>query len=157
MSVKYYEKERIFKLDTPNTSYILGVVDEENFVGHVYYGKKLKDYNVGYLMRTKEAPFVPSQNNRDRVSFLDSFPMEYPGSGLGDYRGSCISVKTKEGHEAVSLSYVSHKIYAGKPKLDGLPATFGAEGECETLELTCEDKALGLEVVLLYSDRKSVV
>ena len=151
MSVKYYEKERIFKLDTPNTSYILGVVDEENFVGHVYYGKKLKDYNVGYLMRTKEAPFVPSQNNRDRVSFLDSFPMEYPGSGLGDYRGSCISVKTKEGHEAVSLSYVSHKIYAGKPKLDGLPATFGAEGECETLELTCEDKALGLEVVLLYS------
>ena len=151
MSVKYYEKERIFKLDTPNSSYILGVVDEENFVGHAYYGKKLSDHNVGFLMRTEEAPFVPSTNNRDRVSFLDSFPMEYPGSGLGDYRGSCISVKTKEGHTAVSLSYVSHKIYKGKPTLEGLPATFATEGECETLELVCEDKVLGLEVVLIYS------
>ena len=71
MAVVYHEKERIFKLDTPNTSYIIGIVDEENFVGHVYYGKKLKDHNVGYLMGTEEAPFVPSKNNRDRVSFLD--------------------------------------------------------------------------------------
>ena len=86
MAVVYHEKERIFKLDTPNTSYIIGIVDKENFVGHVYYGKKLKDHNVGYLMGTEEAPFVPSKNNRDRVSFLDSFPMEYPCSGLGDYR-----------------------------------------------------------------------
>ena len=69
MAIVYHEKERIFKLDTPNTSYIIGIVDKENFVGHVYYGKKLKDHNVGYLMGTEEAPFVPSKNNRDRVSF----------------------------------------------------------------------------------------
>ena len=30
MAVVYHEKERIFKLDTPNTSYIIGIVDEEN-------------------------------------------------------------------------------------------------------------------------------
>ena len=36
MAVVYHEKERIFKLDTPNTSYIIGIVDKENFVGHVY-------------------------------------------------------------------------------------------------------------------------
>ena len=156
MAVVYHEKERIFKLDTPNTSYIIGIVDKENFVGHVYYGKKLKDHNVGYLMGTEEAPFVPSKNNRDRVSFLDSFPMEYPCSGLGDYRGSCFEVRTAGGHNAVSLSYVSHRIYAGKPKLSGLPATFAKEGECDTLELLCEDKVLGLQVVLIYSAFKDV-
>ena len=37
MAITYFEKERIFKLDTPNSSYVIGIVDKENFVGHVYY------------------------------------------------------------------------------------------------------------------------
>ena len=40
--ISYNENERVFKLDTPGTSYMIGIVDEENFVGHIYYGKKLK-------------------------------------------------------------------------------------------------------------------
>ena len=39
MNITYNEKNRIFKLDTPHTSYCIGVVDEENFLGHVYYGR----------------------------------------------------------------------------------------------------------------------
>ena len=53
MSITYFEKERIFKLDTPNTSYIMGVVDEEGFLGHIYDGPKLKESDVAYLMRTE--------------------------------------------------------------------------------------------------------
>ena len=94
MAITYFEKERIFKLDTPNSSYVIGIVDKENFVGHVYYGKKLRDANIAYLLRTGEGPFVPSENNRERVSFYDTFPMEYAGNGLGDYRRSSISVRT---------------------------------------------------------------
>lgn len=150
-AITYYERDRIFKLDTPNSSYVIGIVDEENFVGHIYYGRKLRDYQLGYLLRTEENPFVPSKNNRDRTSFLDSFPMEYPGNGTGDYRRSSIAVKTPGGHTAVSLHYVSHRIYPGKPALEGLPATFGSGENCETLELLCEDKVLGLQVILLYT------
>ena len=29
MAVVYHEKERIFKLDTPNTSYIIGIVTKK--------------------------------------------------------------------------------------------------------------------------------
>ena len=54
MAITYFEKERIFKLDTPNSSYVIGIVDKENFVGHVYYGKKLRDANIAYLLRTGE-------------------------------------------------------------------------------------------------------
>lgn len=151
MNITYNEQNRIFKLDTAKTSYCIGIVDEENFIGHVYYGRKLADDNLVYLMRTEEAPFVPSKNNRDRTSFLDAFPMEYTGNGLGDYREGTLSVKTKNGHTAVSLSYVSHRIYDGKPVLEGLPATFGTEAECKTLELLCEDSVLQLQVVLLYT------
>lgn len=151
MNITYNEQNRIFKLDTPNTSYCIGIVDEENFVGHVYYGRKLATDNLAYLMRTEEAPFVPSKNNRDRSAFLDSFPMEYTGNGLGDYREGTLTVRTAGGHSGVSLSYVSHKIYDGKPSLEGLPATFGTEQECKTLELVCEDSVLKLQVVLLYT------
>lgn len=97
MSISYYEKERLFKLDTPSTTYMMGIVDEENFLGHVYYGERLSDYHTAYLMKINENPFVPSKNNRDRCSFLDSFAMEYPAHGLGDYRESCISIRTLNG------------------------------------------------------------
>ena len=79
MAIRYIEQDRTFWLDTEHTSYLLAIVDQENFVGHVYYGQKLQ-YTENtpapvYLLRTGEALFVPSQNNRERVSFLDSFPM----------------------------------------------------------------------------------
>ena len=50
----YFEKERIFKLDTPNSSYVIGIVDKENFVGHVYYGKKLKRCKHRVPVRVQE-------------------------------------------------------------------------------------------------------
>lgn len=151
MQISYNEKNRVFKIDTEHTSYCIGIVDEENFVGHIYYGRKLPDDNLSYLMRTMEPPFVPSENNRDRCSFLDSFPMEYTGHGLGDCREGTLTVRTLGGHTAVSLSYVSHRIYDGKEALAGLPATFGQKEGCKTLELTCEDKTLNLQVILSYS------
>ena len=151
MNIIYHEESGIFKLDTENTSYIIALADEEKFIGHVYYGKKISDINVAYLMRTEENPFVPSRNNRDRSSFLDTFPMEFPGCNTGDYRESAIEVLDAQGHNAVELVYKGHRISQGKPKLPGLPATFGEEENCMTLELDAEDKYLGLEVTLRYS------
>lgn len=33
-----------------------------------------------------ESPFTPATNNRDKASFMDSLPFEYPCFGIGDYR-----------------------------------------------------------------------
>lgn len=151
MNITYNEQNRVFKIDTTNTSYCIGIVDEENFVGHIYYGRKLTEDNLTYLMRTAEPPFVPSGNNRDRLAFLDTFPTEYTGNDLGDYRESTLAVRTVGGYTGVLLSYISHRIYDGKEKLSGLPATFGQISECKTLELTLEDKILHLQVILSYS------
>lgn len=151
MGIHFYETEQIFKLDTKNTTYAIGIVDEEKFLGHIYYGSRLSDNRIGYLMRVNEAPFVPSKNNRDRVSFLDSFAMEYPAHGLGDYRESCISIKTLEGHVGLSLTYQSHTIQKGKEGLAGLPASFGREADCSTLSILCEDQVTGVQAVLQYS------
>ena len=88
MAIQFYENlspevKAVFKLDTPNTSYVIGVVDTEQFLGHIYYGQRLNDYHLAHVLRVKEGAMVPSVNNRDRVAFLDSFPMEYTAGGLG--------------------------------------------------------------------------
>ena len=151
MAITYNEQLEIFKLDTANTSYMIGIVDEEQFVGHIYYGAQIRMQDAAYLMRTAENPLVPSINNRERCSFLDTFPMEYQGHGAGDYREGCIRVKTKSGHSVVGLQYESYKILDEKPALEGLPSSFAGNEACQTLVLTCKDSILDLEVELLYS------
>ena len=40
MGISYFEQERIFKLDGKEISYVIGIVDEEQFVGHIYSGSR---------------------------------------------------------------------------------------------------------------------
>ena len=121
-------------------------------MGHVYYGKKIEDNRCGYLMRTEEAPFVPSKNLREKCSFADAFPTEYSTWGMGDYRDSCLNVRSSNGYRGCELHYERYRILEGKPELPGMPATFCRDdGQGMTLELECRDEVLGLKVVLRYS------
>ena len=98
MAIRYNEKNKSFQLDTKSASYVIGIADAEGFVGHAYFGKKLGEDDVTYLMRAQEHPFTPESNSRDRLSFLDCFPMEYPTGGVGDFRESAIAVRSSSGH-----------------------------------------------------------
>ncbi len=151
MAIKYNEKTKSFQLDMKSASYVIGIVDAEGFVGHAYFGKKLGEDDVTYLMRAGEHPFTPESNARDRLSFLDCFPMEYPTGGVGDFRESAIVVRSNAGHRGLQLTMDSYDIYKGKKPLTGLPATWGSEEDTETLELTLTDKVLRVKAVLSYS------
>lgn len=151
MKIQYIEKHRLFKIDTENTSYIMGVVDEEGFLGHVYFGQKLPDEDVSYLLRIFEGPFTPEKNERDRLSFYDSFPFEYPTHGIGDFRESALRIEDGEGHYSNKLIYRSHEIYKGKKGLPGMPATWGNEQDTVSLEIVLEDAEAGILVTLVYS------
>lgn len=156
MAIIYDEKQRLFKLDTPNTSYVLGIVDDEKFLGHVYYGKKISGTDVAHLLRTEEESFVPSKCDRERLGFYDSFPWEYPAGGLGDFREGCLSIKTTDGSDGLQLQVVSHEIIAGKPGLEGLPASFGDKDTCDTLLIHCQDTVLQIEVTISYTAFRDV-
>lgn len=151
MSIRYDEANRIFELDTRNTSYRIGIADEEGFVGHIYYGQKIHPQKCDQFLRTWEAPFVPSKNNRERCSFMDTFPTEYSGNGIGDYRESCIAVKTANGSRTVDLKFVDYDIVNGKPGISGLPASFAGEEEVQTLVVHMMDGGCGIDVDLIYS------
>ena len=143
------EKEKIFKIDTENTSYVMGVIDEKYLV-HIYYGKKLSGTHLAYLLdMDKEELSEIHINYGEKSSFLDRLPMEYPTSGMGDFRQSCIEVAEDIGKYGVELYYESYEIIDGKPELEGLPSTFG--DDVQTLCINLKDDILKLEVELRYS------
>jgi len=74
--VNYFESEKIFKIDTPGSSYIMALVDDENFPGHVYYGKKLSGHDVSYLMRTGEPPTCLRRTTGTDCPFMIVFRLD---------------------------------------------------------------------------------
>lgn len=148
--IRFDEKNKVFMLDTENTSYAFAIADGR-YVCHLYYGKKLAQTDIRYLLREDEAPFTPAANKRETGAFLDYAPMEYPETGMGDYRDTALCIRSMAGHRASELCYAGYEIVDGKPALDGLPATWGDESECSTLKIYLEDHLLGMKVTLLYS------
>lgn len=151
MGIFFDESKRIFKLDTPNTSYIMSIEDKFGYLLHLYYGKRLNGCDVGFLSRTSEPPYTPDKNARDKLSFLDCAPQEYPCGGIGDFRQHALEIETVGGHNAVEMGYRSHTIEKGKPSLEGLPATFDSEKDCTTLTVCLEDPILKLRAYLQYT------
>lgn len=148
--IRFDEKNKVFLLNTENTSYGIAIVDGR-YIEHLYYGAKIQDTDIRYLLREDEAPFTPSINKRETGAFFDCAPMEFPETGMGDYREGALCVKSMQGHRASELCYESYEIIPGKPLLEGLPATWGEERQCETLRLFCRDNLLDMRVTLQYS------
>lgn len=148
--IRFDDKNKVFLLSTKNTSYGIGIVDDR-YVEHLYYGKKIEDTNIRYLLRADEAPYTPSENRRECAAYLDCAPMEYPEAGMGDYRESALVVRSTKGYRASELCYKGYEVTTGKPALEGLPATWGGDSDCSTLKIFCYDKLLGMKVTLMYS------
>lgn len=154
MSIQFFPENRIFKLDSKDTSYVLQV-GNYNYLLHLYYGARVSDAELGYLAYTcphgAHFPRVESENAENPFFSKDLHRMEYSCNGCGDFRGSALTIKRSVGTEDTDIQYVSHKIYAGKPKIAGQPATYADENEAATLEILCKDNVSGAEVTLFYS------
>lgn len=174
--IKFFKNENVFKLDTPETSYIMGVFD--GYLGHIYYGKKISsedDDSIKALIRVTrfdENPKCPSVDLGEKAGFLNKFPFEFPTAGIGDFKEACIDIEDENGQNGLELKYDSHRIMKGKPRIQGLPYSFEStdvlEQEIETaeeikenqtkvnstvdtLDISLIDKDEGINVILSYS------
>lgn len=139
-----------FRMDTPSSTYCISICNK-GYIGHAYYGSRIGKDDVTYLTRFKEYGFSDSPVFREKHSFLDFFPQEYPTDGMGDFRESALAVTDSDGHNGIELKYKSHKITGGAIALEGLPAVFGNKEDCSTLEITASDEILDVEVTLVYT------
>ncbi len=152
MSVFFDYEKRIFKLDTADSSYVFGL-NRDNLLVHYYYGAKVDDFDLAYLSQHFGMGGMSAKPHYAPFSqfSLDSAPLEYPTTGVADYRPTALSIRGADGNPTTLIHYLSHKIYAGKPSLPGLPATFAEKDQATTLEIEAEDRHTGIHVTLYYT------
>lgn len=149
MGIYYNETEKVFHLQTKNTSYIMHIW-RGKYLAHVYWGKKIKTPDMSNALLNRITGFSPITDNEDYT--LDFIGQEYPTGCGTDYRMPAVSAIYDDGSRTVELQFESFSISKGKPALKGLPATYVEnEDEADTLEITLRDKVKGLRVVLMYT------
>ncbi len=150
MSIVYDALSKTFKLDTPDTSYMI-FISEDKLLYHLYYGGRIPETDLRSVMRMAPDFKAGTAENGINANLL-FYAFEYPTFGIGNYGEPCLAVKDGAGNETCDLRYVSHTIFKGKPPLQGLPATFAREEkEATTLEILCADPATGLHALLRYT------
>lgn len=151
MGIRYNQLHQTFHLQAKDTSYIMGIA-RDGFLLHYYWGRKINEYNHSNEIQLLDRGFSGNPYKEDRTFSLDTLPQEYPQYGSTDYRKPAYQIQLENGSTVTDLRYKTHEILKGKPKLEGLPATYVEnEVEAETLEITMIDELTGLEVILSYT------
>jgi len=156
VSIHFHEDLGIFHLQSDRSSYVIELV-RGVYPAHAYWGRRIRDHRVlGLLERRGRASFSPTPFREDASFSLDSLPQEYPGYGSGDFRQPAYQVQLANGTTVTEAEYVRHRIYSGKPKLEGLPAVYTEQDdEADTLELELFDRVSGLTIYLSYTIMKA--
>jgi alpha-galactosidase len=151
MPIHFNDKTRTFHLTAKDTSYIIHVL-KNDAVLHAYFGKKIKNANIYHVLKLSHVSIDTDNINFGNYLMLDFLPQEYPAYGNTDFRSPAYQIQLENGSTISDLRYLSHKIYKGKPKLEGLPATYVEnEDEADTLEIELYDKVANLKVTLIYT------
>ena len=150
MPITFDNEKNIFNLSTPNTSYIFGIV-ENRLLAHIYYGKRI-DNTAGMSAELSRGAFSSVNYGFEQAFSTDVILGEYPTYGNTDLRTPAFHAVYENGSRITNFEYVSHTIEDGKPKLQGLPATYTESGdEAQTLTIELADKLTGVKAYLSYT------
>ena len=151
MGIRFNEENKLFNIESKNTSYILSVLETGHLV-HLYWGRKINSDKINYLIKKRQCgSFLADLDNIDDFH-LEAVPQEYPSYGNPDLRSPAVQIKLGNGTTVTDFRYDSHKIFKGKNKLQGLPATYVEDdSEAQTLEVTLKDELANLKLILSYT------
>ncbi len=122
MSIHYDETLKTFHLQTPGSSYVLQII-RDGHLSHRYWGARVEAFGDSNPLVYLERPLSPNPYPHEKTSgfSLDTLPREYPGYGTSDFREPAFRFECEDGSAIVDLRYHSHRIFSGKPVLEGLP------------------------------------
>ena len=152
MSIFYHESARTFHLTNGAVSYIMKVLPDGS-LGQLYFGRAVRDReDFDYLLEMRSRPMSACVFEEDGRFSLEHCRQEYPSCGSTDFRRPALELRQENGSRVTAFVYRSHTVSAGKPALEGLPATYCEDpGEAETLTVCLEDALLGAELYLSYT------
>lgn len=128
---------KIFKLDTKNTSYIFRIADCGK-LENIHYGSRIKaqSYDALLLKNTIQLGSCVDYDTSASL-FLDNILLEYSENGKGDFRHSPIEIIMPDGTYVTDFVYHSHQISNGAYESRSLPTAYG---KAKTLTVTLADK-----------------
>lgn len=151
MGILFLEESKEFCLYNKEISYIFQVL-KNGQLGQLYYGKHLHNRSYAHLLEFGRRDMANCSFEGDSAFSLEHIKQEYPSYGSGDVRYPAYEILQKNGSRVTKFRYASHRIYPGKPKLKGLPATYVEDDrEAATLEITLEDSLIQTKLILSYT------
>jgi alpha-galactosidase len=156
------EKDKVFYLDTANTSYIFRVT-RFGHLEHIYYGGRLADPNIEALCPKRTAQqgsSVVNYSTKDPYYSLDLMCFEWSGIGKGDYRLSPAEMKMPDNGFINDFIYLNHTIQKGAvPMIGVLPTAKGADKDCTSLIVEMREKHNNVYLRMIYTvyERNNVI
>jgi len=142
------EKERIFTLQSKQTSYIMQV-NEYGHLEHIYYGAKIPKPDSVDHMKMKyefELGSATSYSKEAKAYMLNHRLLEIGTYGKGDYREPTIHVELPDGSRTLDLKYKEHEVL-DHYMVDAMPMA----DKHKTLKIRLTDEFAGVAVDLFYS------
>lgn len=152
MHITYQQETKIFHLYNETISYIMKVLPNGH-LGQLYFGKRVKgDKDYSYLLEILPRPMSACVFEDSKLFSLGHIKQEYGVYGTSDYRQPAVEILQENGSRIVDFRFKDYSVAQGKPKLEGLPATYTeAPKEAMTLTVYLEDEVTGIGLELLYT------
>ena len=154
MPIKFNKEKRVIHLYNKEISYLIHITPDNGLI-HLYFGSYLKDYDLYSMAYNTSNYYSHLVNGVEEKALIENFnsdtsSMEFPCFGTGDYRPCAIKIKNHFGDETTDFRYVSHKVFKGKEKLEGLPCLYGEKDDFTTLQIKMIDSVTNVEAILEY-------
>ncbi len=151
MNIIYRSENQQFHLFNQEISYIFKISDDGKLL-HLYYGENLPDNDYTHLIEMHHRPMTTYRKENDLLYSLEHLKQEFPEYGTTDFRHPAISLLQKNGSRLSDFVYQGYEVEEGKPKLEGLPATYvDNNDESKTLKVYILDSVTNVQVELLYT------
>ena len=153
MAARYNAETKTFILETAHSSYMMKVSRYGNLL-HMYYGSRIPDEDLDYLLTFSDRGFSPNpyEAGNDRTFSLDFLPQEFSGSRSGDYRSPSLELVWGEGGSAFGGKVAGYEIRKGACRIDGMPGLWAEPQEqAETLTICLADPVSKVEAELSYT------
>ena len=138
----------VFELVTKNTSYLFRVTPFKH-LEHLYYGMKVDLNDADALSLKRNCGYGDSvyYDPKDDKYCLDVLPLEFSGSGTGDFREPMLEWEVK-GSNSADFIYDHYEIIEGNRSLTELPDGYKAEA---TLIVYLKDTVTKAQLELNYT------
>lgn len=148
----FHEGTKTFHLFNEQISYLMRIM-KNGHLEQLYYGKRIRDREgFPWLSERVMRPMASSLYEEDRVFSLEHIRQEYPVYGTTDYRHPALQIQMENGSRISDFQYTAHTIHSGKPKLEGLPATYTeSDEEATTLCVELADPIADIKLKLFYT------